>query len=146
MALSGKLTRQIGYDVSLIGNFFAYPTFAAKYGTFFPNLKDGAGGYQLTAPWQAGIGNASGVGAFFGVLANGWLVSRFGQKYTLLASLVALTGCIFITFFAPNIGVLTAGEVLSGLPWGVFASTAPAYASEVLPQALRIYLTSYTNM
>lgn len=29
---------------------------------------------------------------------------------------------------------------------GVFASTAPAYASEVLPLQLRIYLTTYTNM
>lgn len=28
----------------------------------------------------------------------------------------------------------------------VFASTAPAYASEVLPLQLRIYLTTYTNM
>lgn len=26
------------------------------------------------------------------------------------------------------------------------ASTAPAYASEVLPLTLRVYLTSYTNM
>jgi SP family general alpha glucoside:H+ symporter-like MFS transporter len=73
-------------------------------------------------------------------------VARFGQKLTLLGSLILLTAFIFITFFAPNIGVLTAGEVLCGLPWGVFASTAPAYASEVLPLSLRVYLTSYTNM
>lgn len=64
--------------------------------------------------------------AFFGVLANGLLVERFGQKKTLLGSLVALSAFIFITFFAPNIGVLTAGQVLAGLPWGVFATTAPA--------------------
>jgi hypothetical protein len=28
----------------------------------------------------------------------------------------------------------------------VFATIAPAYASEVLPLSLRVYLTSYTNM
>lgn len=32
------------------------------------------------------------------------------------------------------------------LPWGVFATIGPAYASELLPLALRPYLTAYTNM
>jgi MFS transporter, SP family, general alpha glucoside:H+ symporter len=107
-----------GYDVSLIGNFFAYPTFAKKYGNYYPDIDGGT--YTLTAPWQSGIGNASGVGAFFGVMLNGWLVDLYGQKRTLLGSLVALAGFVFITFFAPNIGTLTAGEVLCGLPWYVF--------------------------
>jgi SP family general alpha glucoside:H+ symporter-like MFS transporter len=85
-------------------------------------------------------------GAFFGVLINGWLVQRFGQKRTLIYSLVLLSGLIFIVFFAPNTTALLVGWFLCGLPWGVFASSAPAYASEVLPLRLRIYLTSYTNM
>ena len=42
-----------------------------------------------------------------------------------------------MTVFAPNKIVLLFGEFLCGLPWGVFASSAPAYASEVLPLALR---------
>ena len=98
-----------GYDTILIGNFYAYPTFSAKYGTYFPEV-----GYQLTAAWQAGLGNASGVGAFFGVLLNGYLVGIYGQKRVLLGSLIVLSGFIFMTFFAPNIIVLTAGEVLCG--------------------------------
>ncbi|KAK9482985.1 general substrate transporter [Lipomyces starkeyi] len=130
-----------GYDTILIANFYAFPTFAKKYGIYFPGV-----GYQLTAPWQAGLGNASGVGAFFGVLANGCLVGWFGKKRVLLGALILLSCFIFMTFFAPNIVVLCVGEVLSGIPWGIFASTAPAYASEVLPLSLRVYLTSYTNM
>ncbi|KAK9482505.1 general substrate transporter [Lipomyces starkeyi] len=130
-----------GYDTILIGNFYAYPTFAQKYGTYFPGV-----GYQLTAAWQAGLGNAAGIGAFVGVLANGYLVNLFGQKPVLIASLFVLSCFIFMTFFAPNIIVLCVGEVLCGVPWGVFASTAPAYASEVLPLSLRVYLTTYTNM
>ena len=77
---------------------------------------------------------------------NGYLVGLYGQKRVLLGSLIALSAFIFLTFFAPNISVLAAGEVLCGLPWGVFATIAPAYASEVLPLSLRVYLTSYTNM
>ncbi|RDW60167.1 putative alpha-glucoside transport protein-1 [Coleophoma crateriformis] len=134
------------YDTILIGNFFAYPTFKAKYGTYFPELNNGAGGYQLTAAWQAGLGNCSGVGAFFGVLLCGYLVGIFGQKRVLLGSLIVLSAFVFMTFFAPSIAVLASGELLCGLPWGVFATVGPAYASEVLPLCLRVYLTSYTNM
>jgi SP family general alpha glucoside:H+ symporter-like MFS transporter len=131
-----------GYDTILIGNFFAFPTFQQKYGTYFPDIDR----YQLTAPWQAALGNSAGVGAFCGVLLNGYLVGIFGQKRVLLASLLVLSAFIFMTFFAPNIIVLMVGELLCGFPWGVFATIAPAYASEVLPNSLRVYLTSYTNM
>ncbi|RDW61387.1 putative alpha-glucoside transport protein-3 [Coleophoma crateriformis] len=131
-----------GFDAILIGNFFAYPTFAQKYGVYVASSDN----YQLTAAWQAGLGNASGVGAFFGILANGYLVNMFGQKRVLLAALLVLTCFIAMTFSAPNIIVLCAGEFLCGIPWGIFATIAPAYASEVLPLALRVYLTSYTNM
>jgi len=127
---------------SRIGNFYAFPTFAKKYGQFV----DEHGNPQLSADWQALLGTSTGVGCFFGVLLNGWLVGRFGQKRVLLGALTVLSGTIFLTFFAPNIVVLMVGELLCGLPWGVFASSAPAYASEVLPMCLRVYLTSYTNM
>jgi SP family general alpha glucoside:H+ symporter-like MFS transporter len=66
-----------GYDTILIGNFYAYPTFAKKYGSFDPSTKT----YQLSAAWQAGLGNAAGVGSFFGVLANGrWKDSNETQE------------------------------------------------------------------
>lgn len=56
-----------------------------------------------------------------------------------------LAALLFIVFFAKTNGQLLAGEVLCGFPWGVFATTAPAYASEVLPLQLRVYFTSVSN-
>ena len=131
-----------GNDTILIGNFYAYPTFSQKYGKYFPAENN----YQVSAAWQAGLGNASGIGAFLGVMLNGLLVDKFGQKRTILASLLALSCLLFIVFFAPNIGVLTAGELLCGIPWGIFCSSSPAYASEVLPLNLRVYMTSCQNL
>lgn len=131
-----------GYDTALLGNFFAYPEFAKKFGSYDPSSQS----YQVPAPWQAGLGNAAGVGAFFGAMLNGLLVDRFGQKRVILCSLAALTAFLFIVFFAPNVTVLLVGEILCGFPWGVFATSSPAYASEVLPLSLRVYLTSWTNM
>lgn len=42
--------------------------------------------------------------------------------------------------------MLMVGQFLCGLPWGVFVTSAPAYASEVLPLSLRVYFTSWINM
>lgn len=61
-----------GYDAILIQSFYAYPQFQLKYGE---DVGRGPTGYQVSAPWQAGLSQASGVGAFFGVLANGYVVS-----------------------------------------------------------------------
>ncbi|WQF77442.1 Putative major facilitator, sugar transporter, major facilitator superfamily [Colletotrichum destructivum] len=131
-----------GYDTILIGSFFAHPEFAKKYG----DGQDSEGRDQLSALWQAILGNSSTVGCIFGVVANGFIVERFGQKFALISSLFVLSGCIFVTFFATNKVMLMLGQIACGLPWGVFASSAPAYASEVLPLALRVYLTTWTNM
>lgn len=42
--------------------------------------------------------------------------------------------------------MLLAGEILCGLPWGVFQTITTAYAAEVTPVALRPYLTTYVNL
>ncbi|KAK1709582.1 alpha glucoside transporter [Colletotrichum lupini] len=131
-----------GYDTILIGSFFAHPEFAKKFG----DGKDNEGRDQLSALWQAALGNSSTFGCIIGVITSGFLVERCGQKTALISSLFVLSGCIFITFFATNKTMLMLGQIACGLPWGVFASSAPAYASEVLPLTLRVYLTTWTNM
>lgn len=135
-----------GFDTALLGNFWAYPSFQRKFGDFVGVTDTTRSGYQIPASWQTGLGQASGVGAFFGAIFNGWLVNRFGPRMVLIASLCSLSAFLFITFFAPDRPTLLVGQLLCGLPWGVFATTAPAYASEVLPLQLRVYMTSYTNM
>ncbi|KAM0547302.1 hypothetical protein ACHAPJ_010437 [Fusarium lateritium] len=132
-----------GYDMALVPNFYAYPQFQIKYGEY---VGRSGTGYQLTAAWQAGLSNASGVGAFFGALLNGYFVNKFGHKNVMLIALVWLSVFIFMTFFASTASILCAGQALSGLSWGIFATTAPAYASECLPLVLRGYFTSYSNL
>ena len=75
-----------------------------------------------------------------------FLIDRFGHRNVLLGALLAMTAIIAITTFSPNISVLCVGQFLAGFPWAIFATTAPAFASEVLPMVLRVYLTSWTNM
>jgi MFS transporter, SP family, general alpha glucoside:H+ symporter len=130
-----------GYDIVLISSFFAQPAFARRYGDYDP-VSDS---YQISASWQNGLSNAISVGTIIGAFANGYFTHRFGYRLVLIASLMSMCAFIFLTFFAPNLGVMLAGEFLCGIPWGVFATMAPAYASEVCPLALRGYLTVYVS-
>ncbi|KAJ4146089.1 hypothetical protein NW754_001552 [Fusarium falciforme] len=135
-----------GYDTNLLSNFFAYPSFLIRYGRYVGVTPETPTGYQLTPAWQAGLSQGGGVGSVFGCLMCGYLVSKYGSRRVQLAALAALTAFIFVVFFAPNLPTLVVGEILCGIPWGILATTAPAYASEVLPPVLRTYMTSYTNM
>lgn len=129
-----------GYDVVLLASFYALPQFNRKYGELLPD-----GTYGLTAAWQSGLSNGAYIGGMIGLLLNGIISERFGYRMTVIASLTAMIGFIFIPFFAPNIQTLLAGEILMGIPWGVFQTITTAYASEVCPVALRGYLTTYVN-
>ena len=130
-----------GYDIVLISSFFAQPAFSRKYGHC-----DATGECQVTASWQNGLGNAVSVGTIIGAFANGYFCQRFGYRPVLLTSLVFICAFIFISFFAPSLPVLLVGQFLCGIPWGVFATMAPAYASEICPLALRGYLAVYVNL
>lgn len=130
-----------GFQVCLLPNFYAFPPFREKYGEYVPSDDS----YQVPAPWQAGLSNGANVGSIIGLIINGWISERIGYRKTVMGCLVMITGFIAILFTAPNVQQLLAGEILMGLPWGVFQTLTISYASEVCPVALRGHLTTYIN-
>ncbi len=130
-----------GYDVVLLGSFFAFPAFNKNYG----NLQ-ADGSYSLTASWQTGLSMAMSVGQILGLFANGIVSERYGYRKTMIGSLFLVVGFVFILFFAQSLGTLLAGEFLLGFPLGVFQTLTVTYASEVCPVVLRCYLTTYVNL
>ncbi|KAJ5826247.1 hypothetical protein N7474_003385 [Penicillium riverlandense] len=128
-----------GYDTALIGTLFGFPAFQKKYGH---EIND-SGKYTLDAQWQVALGMSNPLGNIIGVTLNGYLTDRFGHKKVLHGALLVLTGFIFIQVFAPNVRVLFVGELLAGIPWGMFSTMAPAFASEVAPLVLRSYLETW---
>lgn len=131
-----------GYDTILLGNFYALPSFLNRFGD--QTLADGT--KTISASWRSGLGNAAGVGEILGLMATGILQDHFGYKKTIAGALIAVTCLLFLLFFAVNLPMLLVGEILCGLPWGVFQTITTAYASEVMPVALRAYLTTYVNL
>jgi len=132
-----------GYDLVVIGSFYGLDAFQRKYGV---PLNDGTGGYSITAAWQSGLSNGANVGEIIGLMCAGILAERYGYRKTIAGALILVICFIFITFFAPTIEVLLVGEILCGLPWGVFQTITTAYAAEVVPVPLRHVLTTYVNL
>lgn len=129
-----------GYDTAFVGQLFAEKSFQRQFGVLYN------GNYQLTAAWQTALANASSIGIILGILLNGYISERIGMKKTMLSAYVAITGLTFILVFAKSNSLLFVGQLLCGIPWGIFNTTAPAYASEVCPVVLRGYLTTFINL
>ncbi|ROT37115.1 sugar transporter [Sodiomyces alkalinus F11] len=130
-----------GFDITLLGNLFAYPPFQRAFGVL---QSDGT--YQLTAAWQAGLTNGNQVGQIIGLFANGIIAERVGYRWSLIGALAMTTGVIFIIFFSQSLVQLLIGQILIGIPWGAFQTLTVTYASEVCPTHLRAYLTTYVNL
>ncbi|KAJ3459610.1 hypothetical protein MRS44_015683 [Fusarium solani] len=56
-----------GYDQSLMSNFFGYPTFQRKFGSYYPEQDT----WQLTGAWQAGLQNGTNSCVVIGGFING---------------------------------------------------------------------------
>lgn len=132
-----------GYYIVLLASLFASPSFTKKYGT---STGDYTHPLQIPPQWQARLFNGAYVGDILGLFINGIVSERFGNRKTMIVSLVAITASVFSLFFARKLVQLLVGEILCGIPWGVFQILTTAYASELCPTQLRAYLTTYVNL
>lgn len=130
-----------GYDTALVTSFYAFNEFQQQYG-----IPDEKGQSQITTKWQASLSNGSTVGSIIGLFANGVVTEVIGYRRTMMGALISLGIFVFLPFFAFNIQTLLAGQILCGLPWGVFSTLSTTYAAEVMPLNLRGYLTSNINL
>ncbi|KXJ90108.1 general alpha-glucoside permease [Microdochium bolleyi] len=132
-----------GYDVTLLPSFFGYTAFQEKFGN---EPGPGGVGKVVSADWQTKIQNAGLAGQILGLIINGYASDYFGYRKTMMAAQLVMVGGIFIPFFAQNLQTLLAGNIILGLPWGIFQTLSVTYASDLAPVVLRPYLTTYINL
>lgn len=101
-----------GYDIVILSSFYALPQFNKKYGVPLPD-----GTYTIPASWKSGLSNGALCGEIIGLFINGIVSEKYGYRKTMIISLFAMIGFIFIQFFAPNVQTLLIGEIFCGIPW-----------------------------
>lgn len=132
-----------GYDTLLLGQFFANQAFAKRFGVFNPD--PAVQRYEIAAKWQTGLSCSASIGQILGLQITGWASERYGYRPTMLTALIALTGFLFIQFFAANLPMLLVGYLLLGFPWGTFQTMTVSYAAEVMPIQIRPFLTTVSD-
>jgi len=130
-----------GYDTNLLNSLYAFPSFCEKFGEYYSDLNE----YQIPYKWQISLSMAVYVGEFVGLFIAGFVADRYGYRKTLISALSVICGFIFIVFFAIDIEMLLAGEILLGVAWGMLQTLVITYATDVCPLVLRVYLTTYIN-
>lgn len=132
-----------GFDLTLVSSFQAFPVFRRTYGK--PADPDGHN-HQISPAWQTGLQNGAIAGEILGLFLNGWMVDRFGYQRTMVISLVWMCLFVFLAFFAFDVQMLLASQVLCGIPWGIFQTLSMTYAAEIMPISLRAFLLANVNM
>jgi len=90
------------------------PSFLDRFGDQIITNADGTTSKTISAPWRTGLGQSSNVGEIIGLAMTGILQDRFGYKKTISGALIAVTGLLFILFFANSLPMLLVGEILCG--------------------------------
>jgi SP family general alpha glucoside:H+ symporter-like MFS transporter len=80
------------------------------------------------------------------ILAFAYPMEKFGRKRTYAVTITGCIGLVFMQFFAPNLKVLCAGEILAGVLWGGCVLMAPTYTSEITHNSLRGVLEVFNNL
>lgn len=148
------------YDTILLNSLYAAPAFQRQFG-----VRQHNGKYLIPAAWQSALGSGTTAALIIGIFLGAPLIDRFGSRKCMIGGLIWNFAFGFLIFFSKNLHHLLAGNVLcaclshvlmrsdrailihdehiGGLPWGLFAVTAVAYAVEVVPTQLRNYMSSY---
>jgi MFS transporter, SP family, general alpha glucoside:H+ symporter len=130
------------YDVFLMNNFLALKAFQKQFGVFDPNTNS----FVVVTKWQSALQMSGQLGALIGVFLAGPLTSRIGYRWATLLGLMLLNATIFVSYFADSLPVFFVGQLLEGIPWGIFIANAPAYCSEIVPLRLRAPATQMLQM
>ncbi|KAI9046507.1 hypothetical protein LZ554_009254 [Drepanopeziza brunnea f. sp. 'monogermtubi'] len=141
MIFSASLVME-GYSLALVPSLFAQPSFQQKFGEPLPAPQLG---YDVSAGWKTALNVGPIIGELIGLFLNGICCDRYGYKKTMFVFMGFMAGFNLITFFAGDVKVLFASQLLSGVPWGVFQAMAPAYSSEICHTSIRPYVTNFVN-
>lgn len=126
-----------GYETALVPSFFSFQNFKIHYGKLLPD-----GTHMISPSWQSAVTIAAACGQLFGLWLAPRVINRFGYRFCTMAGLTWAAGCLLIGFFSSTksggcLHVYLVGELLLGVPWGLFQGITLPYVSDITPLKLR---------
>lgn len=111
--------------------------FSIGEGAIIPIIPIAAGNLGATLAIAGFISSMVMLGELAGDIPSGWVVSRFGERTSMIyAAVVAILGVV-VCLLAPNYWVLMAGIFVVGLATAVFALARHAFMTSYVPQKYR---------
>ncbi|KAM3559733.1 hypothetical protein MY1884_003304 [Beauveria asiatica] len=126
-----------GYETALVPSFFSFRTFQDIFGS------DLNGKHVVRPAWQSGITICAALGQLFGLWLAPRVVNRFGYRTCTMCGLSWASVCLLIGFFSTfafataRLPIYLVGELLLGVPWGLFQGITLPYVSDITPMKLR---------
>ncbi|TQW00409.1 hypothetical protein V2A60_001494 [Cordyceps javanica] len=124
-----------GYETALVPSFFSFRAFQNIYGNAY---KDGLAVIRPT--WQSGITISAACGQLFGLWLAPRVVNRYGYRICTMCGLTWAAACLLIGIFSikpASLHIYLVGELLLGVPWGLFQGITLPYVSDITPLKLR---------
>ncbi|PLB46475.1 maltose permease [Aspergillus steynii IBT 23096] len=120
-----------GYEIALVGNILAIPSFLERFGQDTPN------GREIPSQTQQILNSATYGGIFLAAFTAGFVSDIFGRrKVVITACLICIAG-IFVQAFAKTILVIFGGKLISTMGFGLGHSLAPVFVAEISPDSIR---------
>lgn len=135
-----------GYETAMVPNFFSFKAFQEKFGFKAHGAKE----YTIPTAWQSGITIAAACGQLAGLWIAPRLVNRMGYRICSAAGFIWAGFCLMIGFWAMDtkhpLAVFLVGEMLLGIPWGLFQGITLPYVSDITPLKLKGPATTMINV
>ncbi|OAA38610.1 Sugar/inositol transporter [Metarhizium rileyi] len=135
-----------GYETAMVPNFFSFDAFQQKYGT----RADDALEWTIPTAWQSGITMSAAAGQLIGLWIAPRVVNRRGYRTCSAVGLIWAGLCLMLGFWSMDTGhplvVFLIGELLLGVPWGLFQGITLPYVSDITPLKLKGIATTLINV
>lgn len=100
-------------------------------------LMDLEQGFEITRAQWDWIGSIITIGCAISCLPIGYLMQKFGRKWTMLSLVVPFVVGWALLIWAQNVAMMISGRFLIGLAGGAFCISAPLYSAEISEKEIR---------
>ncbi|KAH6996941.1 maltose permease [Ilyonectria destructans] len=120
-----------GYEIALVGNILAIPSFLERFGKDTPN------GREIPTQTQQILNAATYGGIFVAAFTAGFISDIWGRRKVIFLGCVLCIAGILVQTFTQSIMMIFGGKLISTLGFGLGHSLAPVFVAEIAPDNIR---------